>query len=238
LTVLRDRRILILGAAVLAAAAVVVVLIVVAGGGDSSSTTTNAAGTAAKGGTTALLAGIPQHGTSLGRATAPVTLIEFADPQCPYCAQWSRDAFPAVVRDYVRPGKVRLEFRGAHFIGPDSDKALRAQLAAGLQNKLWNMVEGMYQNQGAENSGWVTDDLMRKVANDIPGLDADRMLEDASSAKVKTLLRQSDNLALQLQVAGTPSFYILQPPSKPRELQVTSLDAAGFTATLSDALSS
>jgi protein-disulfide isomerase len=227
-----------LGAAVLAAAVVVVVVIVVAGGGDSNTTTTSAAGATEKAASTALLAGIPQHGTSLGKASAPVTLIEFADPQCPYCAQWSRDAFPAVVRDYVRPGKIRLEFRGAHFIGPDSEKALRAELAASLQNKLWNMIEGMYQNQGAENSGWVTDDLMRKVANDIPGLDADRMLEDSNSAKVNALLRQSDDLALQLQVAGTPSFYVLQPPSKPRELQVTSLDAAGFTATLSDALGS
>src|SRR5581483_7690836 len=32
-----------------------------------------------------LFAGIPQHGTTLGRSTAPVTLTEFVDPQCPYC---------------------------------------------------------------------------------------------------------------------------------------------------------
>jgi protein-disulfide isomerase len=49
---------------------------------------------------------IPTDGSpSLGPDDAPITLVEFADPQCPYCAQWSQQTFPELVRDYVRPGQ-------------------------------------------------------------------------------------------------------------------------------------
>ena len=71
-----------------------------------------------------MLAGIPQRGNVLGRQDAPVTLVEFADLQCPYCATWSNTAFPELVRDYVRPGKVRIVFAGLSFLGPDSERGL------------------------------------------------------------------------------------------------------------------
>ena len=48
----------------------------------------------------------------LGSPDAPVTLVEYADLQCPFCAEWARGTFPAIVDEYVRPGQVRIEFRG------------------------------------------------------------------------------------------------------------------------------
>ena len=71
----------------------------------------------------------PRTGTAIGSPDAPVTLVEFADLQCPFCAQWATDAFPDLVEEYVRPGRLRIEFRGLAFIGPDSEKALRAALS-------------------------------------------------------------------------------------------------------------
>jgi protein-disulfide isomerase len=65
----------------------------------------------------ALFAGVPQQGIALGRPNAAVTLVEFADLQCPFCAEWSRNALPELVRDYVRPGRVRIVFRGLAFNG-------------------------------------------------------------------------------------------------------------------------
>jgi protein-disulfide isomerase len=50
-----------------------------------------------------MLRGIPQHGPWLGRKDAPLTLVEYVDVQCPYCARFSHDVFPAVVRKYVAP---------------------------------------------------------------------------------------------------------------------------------------
>src|SRR5215208_4457601 len=144
-------RLLLLGAAIVLAAAVVGVLVVVAtGGSDSPSapTTTRSAPTASP------LAGIRQNGTTLGSADAPVTLVVYEDPQCPYCAQWALGTFPTVVRDFVKTGRVKLEYRGIDILGPDSLKALRAIAATAEQNRLWNMVEALYRLQGAENTGW------------------------------------------------------------------------------------
>ena len=96
-----------------------------------------------------VFAGIPQHGIVLGSPSAPVTLVEFADVQCPYCGEFSRDALPQVVQEYVRTGRVKIVFQGLAFLGPDSQKAMRAVLAAGLQNRAWNVLEGLYARQGA-----------------------------------------------------------------------------------------
>jgi len=239
--VTRNRKLLLLLGVVGIAAVIVAVLVAVAAtGGDendsaSSATTTGAQGGAAGSGT-ALLAGIPQSGITLGKASAPATLVEFVDPQCPYCAEWSRNAFPAVVRDFVRTGRVRLEYRGLHFLGPDSEKALRAVLAAGKQGKLFDLSEKLFAEQGEENSGWVTDAVLRRTAATIPGLNANQMFADMSSADVDREIREADALATRYQVEGTPAFALVKPPQPPIPLQGASLDAESFTASLATAL--
>jgi protein-disulfide isomerase len=239
-TVTRNRKLLLLLGVVAVAAVIVAVLVAVAttGGDDESAspTTTTTTQGGAAGADTPLLAGIPQSGITLGKASAPATLIEFVDPQCPYCAQWSRDAFPAVVRDFVRTGKVRLEYRGLHFIGPDSEKALRAVLAAGKQGKLFDLAEKLYAEQGDENSGWVTDALLRRTAATIPGLNANKMFADMSSADVDREIKEADELATRYQVEGTPAFALVKPPQTPIPLQGAALDAESFTASLASAL--
>ena len=61
---------------------------------------------------------------------APVTLVEFADLQCPFCAEYERSVLPALLDRYVRTGKVRLELRLLRFLGPDSDRLARVAAAA------------------------------------------------------------------------------------------------------------
>jgi protein-disulfide isomerase len=222
----------------LAVAAVVVGVIVAltAGGDDNSSAETTSTSETTQS-SRALLAGIPQQGTTLGKASAPATLVEFADPQCPFCAEWSNDTFPTVVRRFVRPGKIRIEYQGLHFIGDDSEKALRAIQAAGLQNRLWNMTEELYKRQGSENTGWVTDDVLRE-AGTAAGVDVDKMLADMDSARVTARIQAADALGNQLGVQGTPTFVLVKPPANPVPLNVASLEPEDFAAALSDALGS
>ena len=180
------------------------------------------------------LAGIPQDDRVLGNPAAKVTLIEYADPQCPACRVYTEDLFPAVVDEYVRPGKVKNEFRGFPFIGPDSVKALRFIYAAGLQDKLWQFQEALYRNQGGENDGWVTDDLLREVASEIPGLDVDKLFADAGSTEIAAEVNAAPGEAQAAGISGTPSFFVKIGDAEPYYIQVASVGE--MRAALDDAL--
>lgn len=184
----------------------------------------------------ALLSGIPQQGTVLGSRTAPVTLVEFADPQCPYCGMWERDALPTIIGGYVRPGKVRIVFEGMTFVGPDSEIALRTALAAADQNRFWNVLELLYENQGTENTGWVTDSLLRGIGAAVPGLDTGRMLSERNSASVAAALAQASTSASNARVTSTPTFLVGRTGGAMRPAPVTSLTASALTPALDAAL--
>jgi protein-disulfide isomerase len=182
----------------------------------------------------ALFRGIPQNGIALGNPHAPVTLVEYADLQCPYCAQWARDSFPTIVEEYVRDGRVRVVFRGLAFIGADSDTALRAALAAGQQDRLWDVVHGLFVQQGAENSGWVSDAVLRSF--DGTGLDTQRMLDSTHSPEVERQLAAAQSAATAAGVSGTPFFQAGQTGAALVNLEVGSLDPEAFRRELDQLL--
>jgi protein-disulfide isomerase len=173
------------------------------------------------------LAGIPQRGLALGASGAPVTLVEYADLQCPYCAEWSARTLPVLVSDYVRTGKLRIVFRGLAFIGPDSDTALRTALAASSDGRLWDVVAGFYLRQGAENTGWVTDDLVDDVAAEA-GLDGDRLRDARDEPWVTAELRDAQAAADAAGVRATPSFQLGRTGEPPELLQLRSLGPEGI----------
>jgi protein-disulfide isomerase len=157
-----------------------------------------------------------------------VTLVEFGDLQCPYCAQWSAQAFGELVHEYVRPGKVRLVFGGLSFIGPDSERALRFAVAAGAQGKFWNVVHLLYANQGSENSGWVSDELLSGIGAAIPGFRTRQALTEASSARIEQDIADATAKAERLGIEGTPSFAAGRTGRPVSLLSVRSLDADGL----------
>lgn len=226
-TLQRRTLVFVLSGVAVAAAAIAVTLVLVSRGGGSS-TTTAPVQTATR---SALLVGIPQSGLELGNPSAPA-LYEYADIQCPYCAEFSNHVLPTVIREYVRTGKVKLVFHGLAFIGPDSTKALRAVQAAGLQNRLWDVLDGVYARQGQENSGWVTDDLLKEVGGGVSGLDTGRWLDEAGSDAVTSRISEAARAATSAGVDSTPSFVF-----KDRLLHLQSLDPADFKAALEPLLS-
>jgi protein-disulfide isomerase len=228
---------MLVGAAIAGAAVLAVVLIVVASSGSSkpaAATTTNSTGTSPTDPKT-LFAGVPQAGTTLGKAAAPATMLVFEDPQCPYCQEWNLDTLPAVVDQFVRTGKLKLVYRGIAIIGPNSVKGLRAVFAAGKQNKLWNFSEAMYEMQGEENSGWITDQAILSAAKSA-GANGAAILADSSSKTVTAQLALASQESETYQVQGTPTFVLEQPPAVPQQLDVTSLEPGPFTAELQSAL--
>jgi len=183
----------------------------------------------------ALFRGIPQQLNQLGNPKAKVTMIEFADPQCPYCRQYELETLPTIVKEYVRTGKVKLVYFGIPIIGQNSEAGLRAVYAAGLQNKLWNFSHLLYRSQGAENSGWINNDLLGRIGDSIPGFDTQKMLADRRSPEVDAALTASAQQATSVHVYRTPTFFARPTGGTLQQVPLTALSADAFRPTL-DAL--
>ena len=139
-----------------------VVVIIVAGSGSSSGG--DASNVVEKTQVNELLAGIPQNKTVLGKTTAPVTLYEYGDLQCPICKEYSEEFLPKIIENQVKKGEVKIVYRDFIIISEQSIPAGEAALAAGEQGKGWTFIELFYRNQGEERSGYVTDEFLESIA--------------------------------------------------------------------------
>jgi protein-disulfide isomerase len=184
----------------------------------------------------ALFDGIPQEGVELGDPDAPVTLVEYADLQCPFCRDYALDAMPAVIEEYVRSGDVRLEFQPVSILGDDSRAAAELAAAAAMQGRLWELIDVFYRNQGTENSGYVTDEFLTEIAEATPGLDVEVALADRTSPEGGQVLADAERSFRRAGLDSTPSFLIGETGGRLEPAQVQALDAAAFRELLDSAL--
>lgn len=156
-----------------------------------------------------LFDGIPQQGQTLGDAQARATLLEFADLQCPFCRSFTLDDLPEIIARYVKPGDLQIRFEPQTIIGPQSDEAARAALAAGEQDRLWQFADLFYRNQDDENSGYVTDEFIRTLFENTPGVNVGEAVNDLGSAGVGDSLSRSKNAFDRLGLSATPTFVLV-----------------------------
>jgi protein-disulfide isomerase len=223
----RRRRVWQLGGVVAVVAAAVVIAVAVSSSGGSTESPPQADGAEAA----ALFNGIPERNGVLGDPDAPLTVTEFVDLQCPFCARVSTTTLPTIVDDYVRSGKVKLEARTLHFLGPDSTTAAQVAAGAERQGKLWPFLEVFYSNQGQENSGYVTDDFLRRVAT-AAGVDADEALAQANGSFAERRLARAQTEAGQLGVDSTPTLVVSGNSRAPHVLDADPLDPQSVSAAL------
>lgn len=184
---------------------------------------------------TDLVQGIPQRGTVIGERTANVTLIQFEDLACTHCNTYMKLAFPTIVNDYVRPGLVKVDFRGLGIVTRASEPALRFVLAAGRQRKLWQMTEVFYENQAKLNE-IATDKGVRRLARGIPGLNANQLILDSKSLSVRKQAAAHAVEADRRKVPGTPWFFIKVGTNAPKLVRPTAYSGEAFATLLDEAL--
>lgn len=120
-------------------------------------------------------ASVPQDGSTLGDPNAPVTIVEYADYQCPACGYFAREILPRIVQDYVNSGKVRIEFRVRPFLSPlpltdpgnESVQAAEAAMCAGDQGHYWEYNHALFTHQNGENAGAFSQDNLTTLADDL-----------------------------------------------------------------------
>ena len=134
----------------------------------------------------------------LGPDTAPITLVEYGDYECPYCGQ----AYPIIkqIQDYFGDN-IRFVFRNFP-LSQVHPHAQRAAEEAGDQNKFWKMHDYLYEHQQT-----LDDSHLEKYAK-IVELDLARFDEDMKNHIHVPKIREDFLSGIQSGVNGTPSFYI------------------------------
>lgn len=141
-------------------------------------------------------AGSPQKGD----ASAPVTIVEWADFECPFCARAGKIFDDAMKQ---RPGKVRLVYKyfplSSH---PHGELTAHAAAAADLQGKFWPMHDQLFDNQSS-----LDDAKIREIAKKI-GLDTAKFETDINSEAVKARVDKDRAEADRLGLEGTPFVWV------------------------------
>jgi protein-disulfide isomerase len=174
----------------------------------------------------AQLAGIPQHGNTLGNAKAPFTLRFFGDLQCPYCRRFTLRALPSLIERYVRRGRMKIEYHSLETATRDPQIFTTQQLAAlaaGRQNKMWNFIELFYREQGPEDSGYVTESYLQGLAQQVSGLNLPSWMAARNEANLLNTLRGDARAASRVGLTSTPSFLLGRERGAPNAAAVEAL---------------
>jgi protein-disulfide isomerase len=143
---------------------------------------------------------VPTSAPVRGSPDATVTITEYADFQCPFCAN-ARSSLDQVLREY--PGRVKLVFKSFPLdFHADSRLAHQAALAADKQGQFWPMHDLVFSRQRAMKR----DDLFAMAKS--LGLDMDRFTKDLESEQVRAQIVAEQAEGKQRGVQGTPTFFI------------------------------
>ncbi len=141
-----------------------------------------------------------------GPADAKVTLVEYADFECPACA-----AYQPVLKEVKETYKDGLRFVYRHFPLPMHRNAVAASLAseaAGKQGKFWEMHDLLYKKQKEWGSKTAEDrSMFEKYATEL-GLNLDQFKTDIMSDEVRDKVEEQKSSGEDLNVRGTPTFFL------------------------------
>ena len=157
-----------------------------------------------------LLSGSPP---TLGSPSAPVTIVEFGDYQCPTCGAWYHSQEALLIQNLVDTGRAKLVWRDFDYFGPDSVSASEAAYAAREQGKFWQFHDLLFQSQQTPNNGWASRQNMETFARQL-GLNMTEFDQSFNSGKYDSLINANHNLGIQAGVTGTPTFFLIGPNGK------------------------
>lgn len=143
-----------------------------------------------------------------GHSDAPVWIIEVSDFQCPYCKVWHDEVYPAVKREYVDSGKVRLAYvnfpLGQH---RHARPAAEAALCAGAQGRFWEYHDALFDTQ-AEWTPLANADALFLTLGERVGLDLDEQRDCLDSDVMLPLIEADLQRMNEAGVGSTPSFFV------------------------------
>lgn len=143
---------------------------------------------------------------AVGRADAPVVLIEYSDFKCGYCGKFARDVEPALVKKYVDDGTLRIEWRNFPIFGAESEAAAKAAWAAGQQDRFTAFHTAAYAD-GSKEKGFGEARLL-ELARQAGVPDLERFARDAAGEQAAAALAKDREEGYAIGVTSTPSFLV------------------------------
>jgi protein-disulfide isomerase len=157
---------------------------------------------------------------AMGDPNAPITIEEFSDFQCPYCARFHEETEPLLRQYYIDTGKVRFVYRSmGNFVSDniargtgapaktESQDAAMAVYCAGDQNKFWDMHAHLFANALGEDAGSFTDKRLKAIAREA-GLDTNQFNSCYDSRKYQERVQQDSVDGQAANITGTPGFLV------------------------------
>jgi protein-disulfide isomerase len=145
-------------------------------------------------------------GYAMGSESAPVTIVEYSDFQCPYCAGFASVQMPEVRSQLIATGKVRWRFRDFPLHAHSTTAALAAQ-CAGEQGKFWEMHDQLFDHHQWAQEEKDPSGLFRDFGK-AAGLDLSRYDACMDSRRYENRIKASQQEGIALGVHGTPTFFV------------------------------
>jgi len=142
-----------------------------------------------------------------GDPNASVTIVEFADFQCPFCGRFATGAGRQIEETYVQQGQVRMGYQHFAFLGPESLWAAEASECAAEQGKFWEYHDYLFEHQAGENQGAFTRDNLKVFAANL-GLDTELFNSCLDTSKYADVVQNETASVQALGVRSTPSFLL------------------------------
>ncbi len=142
-----------------------------------------------------------------GLPEAPVTIVEFADFQCPFCKEFHDNALAQIRSKYVETGKVKLYFMQFPFLGPESETSAIASECARQQGKFWEYHDALFEIQGLENEGGFSDSNLTKISQQL-NLDQTKFKACQKDTNTVKAIAEQMQKGQSYGIEATPSLFI------------------------------
>lgn len=146
---------------------------------------------------------------ALGNPTAPVTLVEFTDYQCPFCARHALQTMPQIISQLIDSGLVYYKLKDFPLdqLHPQARAASAAARCAGEQEAYWKMHDLLFETQQSWSGQANVNALFGSYAASL-GLDEAALTSCVDSGRYDGVVQENLEEGLSLGVQGTPAFFI------------------------------
>jgi protein-disulfide isomerase len=152
----------------------------------------------------------------MGDLDAPVSMYYWSEYQCPFCARFESQTLPKIIKNFVKPGDVRMIFIEFPYIGKDSmtaavmNQCVWRQVKKSNPDAYWRWHSAVFEAQGKENSGWASKSNLLDITRDIEGVSADGVEQcmNENRKSIEKSIESDSQRARKLGIRGTPGFIL------------------------------